>query len=117
MESFKLITIEKTSKYGQYLDADTRFFEKIETKPRIIKTKDVVDIFLLSDYDLSEHKDDEITWVESMIKEGLNKYFYLKLKEPVRDYNFKLTDIILVFGNFMEFMNLMHTGGHLKSVD
>jgi hypothetical protein len=113
MENFNIITLEKTSKYGQhYVEADIREFEKIKTKPRIIKTKDIIDVFLLSDYDLEGHKEEEVEWVNSMIKEGLNKYFYLKLNQTLLSCYGKQTDLILVFGDYLEFMPLIHTGGY-----
>ena len=117
MEAFKVITIEKASKYGLVLDADIRRFESLPTKPMIVKTKDIEDIFLLSDYELDDHVEKEHDWVKHMINEGMYKYFFLKTNKQFKTCNDTIVDTVLVFGDYREFMNLIHEGGHLKATD
>jgi hypothetical protein len=116
MKIFNLITVEEASKYGQYyLEANYSIFRRIEMRPRIIKTSDIVDIIPLSDIDIKSYIEEEREEVETVIKECLHKYFYIKVEKPLKAINGDDSFLIFVKGDLMEFMKLMHIGGHFKA--
>jgi hypothetical protein len=117
MENFKLITIDKISKYGQnYIEANTRIFENAEMTSRFVKTSEIKNVFPISDYDLEEHVDREVSWVKSMINDNLYKYFYLEVNKKYPCYrNTNESNLLLVKGDFRLFLEIMHTGGNFKA--
>lgn len=116
METFKIITIENASKFGQhYIEANLDIFNRTLMKPRIIKTSDIEDVLPLSDFDIESYKEEEHNEIERVIKEYLHKYFYIKVKNPIKSDYGKDAFLIFVKGDIIEFMKLLHTGGHFKA--
>lgn len=117
MENFKLITIDKISKYGQhYLEANTHIFKNTEMTSRFIKTSEIKNVFPISDYNLEEHIDSEVSWVKSMIVDNLYKYFYIQVDKFFPCYkSANDSNLLLVKGDFREFLEIMHTGGSFKA--
>jgi hypothetical protein len=115
MEIFKIITIEKASKFGQhYTEANLDIFNKTLMKTRMIKTSEIEEIIPLSDFDIENYKEEEHEEIEKVIKDYLYTYFYIKIKTPIKSNNGKDSFLILVKGDIIEFMKLLHTGGHLN---
>ena len=116
MEKFNLITIEKASKFGQhYVEANLDLFNRTLMKPRVMKTSEIEDVIPLSDFDIENYKEEEHEEIEKVIKDYLHTYFYIKIKTPIKSDYGKDAFLIFVKGDIIEFMKLLHTGGHFKS--
>ena len=81
-------------------------------RPMIIKTTDIEDLIPLSDFNVNEYKEEEREEIREVIRNCLNKYFYIKLKKPIKSVHYKDSFLIFVEGDIIKFMKLMHKGGH-----
>lgn len=117
MENIKLIIIDKISKYGQhYIEANTSIFENTEMTSRFIKTSEIQNVFPISDYNLEEHVDSEVSWVRSMINDNLYKYFYIEVDKTYPCYrSANNSNLLLVKGDFRLFLEIMLLGGSFKA--